>query len=204
MLQQERGTRIEERGKRTTYLLDSQTSNLEPRASNLEPRTGFCRGFTLIELVVVVAILSLVALLVIPLLPSTDAANLRSSARRLSAVIRYLGERSVTTKSPYRMRLDLTDNTITVKQIVNGEETAPDDPFFARKLLADGVTIEDVEIPRLGKLGVGEVTIFFGGRGLEEFIIIHLKGGKENRFTVMAFPDGGKVKVLEGYQEVKL
>jgi len=174
------------------------------RTLNLEHRTSFQAGFTLIELMVVVTILSLVALLVIPLLPSTDAANLRSSARRLSAVIRYLGERSVTTKTPYRMRLDLADNTITVKQITNGEETAPDDPFFARKLLADGVTVEDVEIPRLGKLGVGEVTVFFGGRGLEEFIIIHLKGGKEHRFTVMAFPSGGKVQVLEGYQEVKL
>jgi general secretion pathway protein H len=170
----------------------------------LETRNRRNNGFTLIEIVVVVAILSLAALLVIPLLPSTDAANLRSSARRLSAVIRYLGERSVTTKIPYRMRLDLTDNTITVKKIENGEETAPDDPFFARKLLADGVTVEDVEIPRLGKLGVGEVTVDFGGRGLEEFIVIHLKGGKENRFTVMAFPGGGKVRVLEGYQEVRL
>jgi general secretion pathway protein H len=180
------------------------TGRSKTRNSKPETRNRRHHGFTLIELVVVVAILSLVALLVIPLLPSTDAANLRSSARRLSAVIRYLGERSVTTKIPYRMLLDLTDNTITVKQITNGEETAPDDPFFARKLLADGVTVEDVEIPRLGKLGVGEITVDFGGRGLEEFIIIHLKGGKENRFTVMAFPGGGKVNVLEGYQEVKL
>jgi general secretion pathway protein H len=176
------------------------------RTRNSKLGTRNCRhhGFTLIELVVVIVIISLVALLVLPLMPSSDAANLRSSARRLSAVIRYLGDRSVTTKSPYRLRLDLTDNAITVTKLVNGEESAPDDPFFARKLLADGVTIEDVEISSLGKLGAGVVSTDFGVAGLGEFLIIHLKGAKEGHFTVTALPYGGKVEVLEGYQEVKL
>jgi prepilin-type N-terminal cleavage/methylation domain-containing protein len=165
-----------------------------------------CRrgGFTLIEMTVVIVIISLVALLVLPLLPSTGAANLRGTARSLAGVIRYLGDRSVMTKTPYRMLLSLADNTITVKKIVNGEETAPEDPFFARKLLAEGVAIEDVEIPRLGKLGEGVVTIDFGVAGLAEFIIIHLKGAKESHFTVTDLPGGGRVEVSEGYQEMKL
>lgn len=173
----------------------------DPKPGTRNRREG---GFTLIEMVVVIVIISVVALLVMPLLPSTDAANLRSSARRLSAVIRYLGDRSVTTKIPHRMRLDLGDNTITVNKIVGGEETAPDDPFFARKVLAEGVAIEDVEIPRLGKLGEGVVGLDFGVAGLGDFIIIHLKGAKGNHFTVTALPYGGKVEVLEGYQEMKL
>jgi general secretion pathway protein H len=159
-------------------------------------------GFTLIEMVVIIVIISLVAVLALPLLPSTDASNLRSSARRLSTVIRYLGERSVTTKSAYRMQLDLTDNSVTVKKIVNGEETTPEDPFFSRKFLAEGVIIEDVEVPRLGKLGEGTVNADFGVAGLGEFIVIHLKGAKGDHFTVTAPPYGGKVEVLEGYQEI--
>ncbi len=155
-------------------------------------------------MMVVLVIISLVAFIVLPLLPSTEAANLRTSARSLAAVIRYLGDRSVTTKVPHRMQMDLTDNRITVKKIVNGEETAPEDPFFARKFLADGVLIEDVEIPRLGKLGEGMVNVDFGVAGLGEFIVIHLKGAKESHFTVTALPGGGRVEVLEGYQEMKL
>jgi general secretion pathway protein H len=155
-------------------------------------------------MVVVIVVISLVAVLVLPLLPSTDAANLRTSARQLATVIRYLGERSVTTKTPYRMVLDLADGTITVRKIVNGEETAPDDPFFSRKLLAEGVTIEDVEIPRLGKLGEGTVNVDFGAAGLGEFVMIHLKGAKDIHFTVTAIPEGGRVEVQEGYQELKL
>jgi len=161
-------------------------------------------GFTLIEMTVVIVIISLVALLVLPLLPSSDAANLRSSARQLSTVIRYLGDRSVTTKTHYRMQVDLTDNRISVKKIVNGEETAPEDPFFARKFLADGVTIEDVETARQGKLGEGAVDVDFGVAGLGDFTVIHLKGAKESHFTVTALPSGGRVEVLEGYQEMKL
>lgn len=173
---------------------------------NSKLKTQNCRGrgFTLIEMVVVIVIISLVAVLVLPRLPSTDAANLRDSARRLAAVIRYLGDRSVTTKSPFRMRLDLTDNAVTVKKMVNGEEAAPDDPFFSRKILAEGVVIEDVEVSRLGKLGEGVVTMDFGVGGLGDVMVIHLKGGKGTHFTVTALPYGGKVEVLEGYQEMTL
>lgn len=174
----------------------------KPGTSNIEHRTAVQAGFTLIEMVVVIVVISLVAVLVIPRLPSSDATNLRDSARRLATVVRYLGDQSVTTKSQYRMRLDLADNSIGVTKMVNGEESVPDDPFFARKILAEGVTIEDVEVPRLGKLGEGSVTVDFGVAGLGDFIVVHLKGGKGNHFTVTALPYGGKVDVREGYQEL--
>jgi hypothetical protein len=151
---------------------------------------------------VVIVIISMVAIIVLPLLPSTGAAELRNSARRLSTVVRYLGDRSVTTKTPYRMRLDLNDSTVAIKKMVNGEETIPEDPFFSRNILDDGVSIEDVEIQRLGKLGEGEVNVDFGFAGLGEFIVIHLKGRKKGRFTLTALPYGGRVEVLEGYQEI--
>jgi general secretion pathway protein H len=173
-------------------------------SSKPEIKEGRQRGFTLIEMAVVIVILSLVAMIVIPLLPSTDAANLRDSARRLSSVIRYLGERSVTTKTDYRMRLDLSDSTVTVKKMVNGEETVPEDPFFSRNILADGVSIENVESQRLGKLGEGVIEVDFGVAGLGEFMVVHLKGAGEAHFTVTALPYGGRVEVLEGYQEIAL
>ncbi|HEX9022360.1 MAG TPA: prepilin-type N-terminal cleavage/methylation domain-containing protein [Geobacteraceae bacterium] len=174
-----------------------------PRASYLVPRTSSCGGFTLLEMMVIVFIISMVAIIVFPLLPSTDASNLRDSARRLSTVIRYLGDQAITTKSNYRMQLDMTDNTVIVKKIVDNEETAPEDPFFSRKVLAEGVSIEDVEVPRLGKTGEGVVEADFGVAGLGEFTVIHLKGEKGGHFTITAFPNGGKVTVEEGYQEMQ-
>ena len=163
------------------------------------------RGFTLIEIVVVISILSLVALLVLPLLPSAESANLRSSAKSLAAAIRYLGDRSVTAKTVYRMHLNLTDGTVTIRSTgPQGEELSPDDNLLGRKFLSDGIAIQDVELPRLGKVTTGEVVVAFGGAGLEEFLTIHLQGARGSHFTVAAFPNSGKVKVLDGYQEAKL
>jgi general secretion pathway protein H len=162
------------------------------------------RGFTLIEMMVVIIIISLVAAIVIPLLPSTDTSNLRDTARQLSTVIRYLGDRAVMTKNRYRIKLNLTDNTLVINKIDNGEEVTPEDPFFSRKFIADGVSIEDIETPRLGKTGEGVINIDFGVAGLGEFLVIHLKGAKGDHFTVTALPYGGKVEVREGYQEIAL
>lgn len=162
-----------------------------------------CRsgGFTLIELVVVLAILATVALLVFPRLPSTDATNLRGSARALAATIRYTGDKAVTAKSAYRLRINLTDNRLAVIKMVNGEESTDSDPFFSRQILADGINVEDITIPRLGKISAGEVTVNFGPGGLEDFVVFHLKGSHDNHFTVTAYPQNGKVKVEEGYRE---
>jgi len=160
------------------------------------------RGFTLIELTVVIVILAIVALIVIPRLPSTQSARLRSSARSLAAAIRYLEDRSMTTKEEYRLRFDLGDNTITVtRRKADGDSTAPEDPFLGRRLLGEGVKMEDILVPQLGKVAEGEVVVPIGPAGIGSFLTVHLKGSAGDRFTVQAFPAGGKVKVLPGYEE---
>jgi general secretion pathway protein H len=177
----------------------------EHRTSDIERRTAAQSGFTLIELMVVIAILSIVVLVALPRLPSTEAGKLRSSARSLASTIRFLGDRAVTAKSVYRLHLNLNDSTVAVKSLTAaGDEATPDDPFLSKRFIAEGITIEDVIIPRLGKSSDGEVIVTFGLGGLAEFMIVHLKDGKDGHFTVTAYPNSGKVKVAEGYQEVEL
>lgn len=157
------------------------------------------KGFTLIELVVVIAILGMVALLVFPRLPSTDAARLRGSTRTLAATMRYVGDRSVATKGSFRIRFDISGGDITV---LKGEGGASEgDTFTGRRILADGVSIEDVATPSQGKKGAGEMVLDFGPLGIREFVAIHLRTERGGRFTVLAYPGSGKVKALEGYRE---
>lgn len=159
-------------------------------------------GFTLIEMLVVLAVLSLVVALVFPRLPSTDATNLRSSARSLAATIRYLNDQSVTARKPYRLHLNVADNTITItEKAADGSEKPPEESFAAKRILAEGITLQDVEIPRLGKINAGEVVLDFATGGLTDFTVIHLQSAANSHFTVIAYPRTGKVKVLEGYQE---
>jgi len=162
-------------------------------------------GFTLIELMVVLVILSITAALVVPRLPSTDAMELKSSARSLASLLRYLGERSISSKTIYRLHVNIRENSIKVtRKLANGDEIPPEDPLLSRNTLTAGIVIADLESPRLGKVTEGEVFIDFGSAGLSEFLTIHLNSPKGEIFTVTGYPQGGKVKIISGYQEVTL
>ena len=159
-------------------------------------------GFTLIELMVVIFIISVTAALVLPRLPDSEASKLKNSARNLASGLRFLSDQAIITKKVYRLHLNLGEHSTRISQLSpSGDELQPDDQFMSRRLIEEGIEIEDVTVPRLGLVTEGEASITFGPGGLAEGMTIHLKGG-ENHFTIIAYPSGGKVKVLEGYQEV--
>ena len=157
-------------------------------------------GFTLVELVVVLVILSFAALLVYPKLSVTGHAGLRSSARSLSASIRYLEDLAVATKTAYRMKISLNGSDIEILKVMpDGGEQPADDVLPDRSLLADGITVSDVITSRLGKVSEGEVRLDFGPLGLDGFFTIHLRSAKGLFYTVRAYPRSGKVRVFENY-----
>lgn len=158
-------------------------------------------GFTLIELVVVLVIISIVALLVYPKLSPTSQSDLRSAARSLAATIRYVEDRGVATKNVYRMKINLDEASFSVTQISSdGSEEAADDVELRKKMvLAEGISIADVNTSRLGKVAAGEVDLDFGPMGLGEFISIHLRTQNGSYFTVQAYPRSGRVKVFDNY-----
>jgi prepilin-type N-terminal cleavage/methylation domain-containing protein len=92
-------------------------SPLGPRES--EPR-AFSAGFTLLELLVVLVLISLAAALVVPRLPSTDNAALKGSARSTAALLRYLGERSTGSKILYRLHVNVSESSIKVTRKLPG------------------------------------------------------------------------------------
>jgi len=167
-------------------------------------RVNFGRtGFTLIELTVVIVILSVLALLVFPRLPFARQGDLKTSARTLGAALRYLGDRAITSKNRYRLRISLLDGTMKVTRVIQeGEEVAVPDELLNRISLRKGIGVADISTSRLGKLSEGEAVLNFNPLGPEEFTVIHLKSEDGTRyFTVALYPGSGRVTVLEGYQE---
>jgi general secretion pathway protein H len=153
------------------------------------------------EMMVVIAIIAIVAAVVIPHLPAPGGHKLKDSARNLATGIRFLNDQAIITKTVFRLELNLADNSSKIcKLSATGDELPPDDQFMNRQLIEEGIIIEDVTVPQLGKVTEGEVVIPFGPGGNQDGIMIHLKEGEEH-YTIIAYPSGGKVKVLEGYQE---
>jgi len=160
------------------------------------------RGFTLIEIAVVMVIISMVMLLVIPRLPASDQENLKISARTLASTIRYVQERAATSGTAYYLHLVPGTDTVGFFEIgADGSGSEPSDPFLHKSPVKEGIIITDVRIPRLGKVTDGELKIDIGIGGIRDFVTIHLRSAGGQFWTVMAFPSGGKVKVYEGYHE---
>jgi len=160
------------------------------------------RGFTLLEIVVVLVIIGMVMTLVIPRLPSSQREDLKISARTLGSTLRYLQDRAATTGTTYYLHLEPGTDTVKVMQATaDGSEKEPDDPFLQQRPTREGIQVADVVVSRLGKLSVGQVRLDIGAGGLRDFVAIHLRSPDGPFWTVMGFPAGGKVKVYQGYQE---
>lgn len=160
------------------------------------------RGFTLIEIVVVLAIIGMVLTLVIPRLPAPESENLKISARTLASTLRYMQDRAATARTTYYLHLEPgTDRVKVLEAAADGGEKEPEDPLLQQRPVKEGIVVADVVIPRLGKLSDGQVRMDIGLGGLRDFTVIHLRSPNGTFCTVMSFPSSGKVKVYEGYQE---
>ena len=82
------------------------------------------KGFTLIELVMVIAIISVIAAIVLPRLdPFVPERRLKSAARRLSGTITLAYGESISRNKTYRLYLDPSKDTYWVVEIKQREET---------------------------------------------------------------------------------
>lgn len=166
------------------------------------PEKGVPAGFTLIEIAVVMAIIGMVLLLVMPRLPSSAQENLKISARTLASTLRYLQERAAATRTGYYLALEPGTGSVKIYEAGgDGNPKEPSDPLLQKTPLKEGVVVADVRIPRLGKVGDGQLRIDVGSGGVRDFVTMHLRSAEGQFWTVMAFPSGGKVKAFEGYLE---
>lgn len=162
-------------------------------------------GFTLIEIVVVLAIVAMLLVVVVPRLPSSDDENLKISARTLASTLRYIQDRSATSRTTYFLVIEPGSDVIKIlESAADGSDKNPDDPLLRQSPIKEGILISDVIIPRLGKVNEGQLRLTIGMGGLRDFTVFHLQSRGNNFWTVMGFPSSGKVKVYEGYQETPL
>lgn len=159
-------------------------------------------GFTLIEIAVVMVIISMVMLLVIPRLPSSDQENLKISARTMASTLRYLQERAATSRTVYYLTMEPGTESVKISEIGgDGSAKEPSDPLLQKSPVKEGIIVADVRIPRLGKVSTGQLRLDVGMGGVRDFVTIHLRSAGGQFWTVMVFPAGGKVKAFEGYHE---
>lgn len=148
-------------------------------------RTGICskRGFTLLELIVVLFIISLVAAIILPSFAGFGERKLKSEAREMASILRYMNDSAVSRKETFIMKFDFNEGTVYWKG-PDGEKTKRFDDVTA------------VTTQSQGRVSNGEVIVFFEPLGIQENLSVHMsKGDKEMTITMNHL--SGKVKMIQ-------
>ena len=151
-------------------------------------RTGTCSaGFTLLELVVVVFILSLFAALVLPSFYGFGKTGIRSDARKVASLLRFLNDSAIYSKKVFPLQFRLAEKELSWK--------GPDGEKSEKIGSLVSVTLQSK-----GQIKEGEITVFFGPMGLQENLDVHLSDGDKEE-TVSFNSISGRAKVLADGQE---
>jgi prepilin-type N-terminal cleavage/methylation domain-containing protein len=156
-------------------------------------------GFTLIELIVVIALISTMLFFSLPRLqgnPFVDDAN--KSTRWLIGKISALRESAIRNGRRYSLNLDLDAGRIWETSASMSPEQLEQAALNNTYALPDGVRLVDVEFALKGKQNSGLAEISFYRAGYADKVLIHLQEDETSR-SLLIEPFLSDVTVFEKY-----
>ncbi|HEX8947687.1 MAG TPA: prepilin-type N-terminal cleavage/methylation domain-containing protein [Dissulfurispiraceae bacterium] len=146
-------------------------------------RTGTCKGFTLLELIVVIFIVSLIAAVVFPSLHVMGDSALKSEAKRIASVVGYLNDTAISTKESCSLAFDFREDSLAWKG-----------PGFEKS--ENFKTLAGVDLQSKGEVKEGQLTLLFGPLGGQEAFSIRLREGNDE-MKVEYNPLSGRTKITD-------
>ena len=161
------------------------------------------RGFTLIELMIVIVVLGLMLTFVMPRLGELGEANLKQSARHLTGMIRFLRDESQATKKMYRLRFDVPGGRYWAEVLTPSPDGKTAEFKRFRSTMADESSLSGQTSFRDIRVAghPDEPYIQFSPDGWVERAIIHLRDGDNKDFTLWVKPLMGETELRIGYEE---
>ena len=145
-------------------------------------KAGICnRGFTFLELIVVIFVISLVLAVSLPSFTLQQEGNLKSEAGHIASIVRYLNDSAISTKETCSMNVNFKEKSIRYKSPEGEKEERIN-------------SLSRIFLQSKGNVSDGEVTIFFSPTGAGENFTVYLTGlelSMEIIFTALS----GRVKV---------
>ena len=158
------------------------------------------RGYTLIEVTVVVVLVGVILLLAVPRVQDTVTNDrMRSAVRNLSGMARELKASAAREQVDHYLHLDLDKRLVWNTR----DDMTADNRTLRRaqaRSLPSGVTISDVAFAEEGKKSQGEVIIRFFSQGYVQPVAIHLTDG-ERVMTLIFQPFLSTFEVQDKYVE---
>ncbi len=176
-----------------------RASTVTWRAGTSTEGRGGGAGFTLIELVVVIAILASVLLIAFPGMNVLEGYGFRSDARRMAGLFRYLDDTATTEGRYYRVWFYVEDEDFKVETSSDGKKfVLASDPDIRGFRINKATEIEDIVIAGLGRVSSGEAAVIFNPSAGADPFSLHLRRG-DSQLTLRYNPYSGKVKIIQGH-----
>lgn len=209
----------------TVYRLPS-TGRDRSRDGRRKTVDGPKKGFSLIEILIVLTIVGLMMMVVVPSVNRIFRTELRSSVRKLATVGQAIFNESVLKKKLFRLVIDLDENKYWVEislgekslvlqdEELDREEDETYQTFqssfskydvrpFGERTLPTGVVFQDVVNQDLYKNPVtgGHAHIYFYPFGEVDPSLIHISEGrpKGTGYTIEYLPVSGSTRMYAGY-----
>lgn len=149
-------------------------------------------GFTLLELLVVIFIVSLFLAVSVPSFTGMESNEMKSEAKRIASILRYLNDTAMAKKETMNLTVDFEDNSFTYTT-EEGEKK-------------EGVKyLMSLFLETKGEIRSGKVKITFTPLGAGEFMMFYLSetnssliNHNSSPITVELNPLSGRVKIGEG------
>jgi len=167
-------------------------------------------GFTLIEMVVVVMIVSIVAAFAVPSLGNIGEYKLKKNSLRMARTITYLYTQAMATRKVVRLNINMKNGEYGVSFLnVEGQFEPTTFPLFSNGKFSKDVTIADITTLFGGPVVGEEGYLHFMPEGFAEKAVIVLVDRKGRSLSLVVDPLTGHVKVEKGaivfdYSEVEV
>lgn len=155
------------------------------------------KGFTLIELVVVIVILSLIGLISLPLLVNRTDGNERAKLRRIVGTVKELYNEATLTRDEHELVFDLDRNSLQTYRLRTVSAGLVERETFRRELDLEPLILQQIEVEGQGSFRSGQITVRIFPLGWMEQTRLLVRQVNSNEVEMFFSPLTGTTKIDE-------
>lgn len=164
------------------------------------------RGFTLLEITLVIVILGIAITVVVPRFRDTGQVELQAQARRLVMTFRLLRSEAVLHGTPFRLNFDLDQGRywVSTEEGLEGTDAGLETlgPLARGSVLKPPVHIIGLTFPNFGaRVRNGHSYVGFYPDGTIDLTVIHL-GSQRDGYTLYVNPMNHRLLTVPGLHEI--